>query len=148
VGGADQIFLEELARLREQSFANQADLVAFKRDLQGDVNRVNQQLVLLRSDNLEAFIQLGDRLESGFGNLRPLFYEIGLKLEDLFAVTVAEFKKVKETQQEIIEKVEVSNQTTSHILAIVQGLDEQRILEQSKRSPILLTLGKPPIVFP
>jgi hypothetical protein len=43
VGGADQIFLEELARLREQSFANQADLVAFKRDLQGDVNRVNQK---------------------------------------------------------------------------------------------------------
>ncbi len=144
VEGADQIFLQKLARLREQSLANQADLAAFKRDLQGDIHQVNQQLVLLRSDNLDAFIQLGDRLKSGFGNLRLLFDEIGLKLEDLFAVTVAEFKKVKETQQEIIEKVEVSNQTTSHILAIVQGLDEQRILEQSKRSPILLTLGKPP----
>jgi hypothetical protein len=144
VEGEDQIFLQKLARLREQSLANQADLAAFKRDLQGDIHQVNQQLVLLRSDNLDAFIQLGDRLKSGFGNLRLLFDEIGLKLEDLFAVTVAEFKKVKETQQEIIEKVEVSNQTTSHILAIVQGLDEQRILEQSKRSPILLTLGKPP----
>jgi hypothetical protein len=142
--GTDQLFLEELARLREQSWENQADLVAFKRDLQGDVNRVNQQLVLLRSDNLEAFIQLGDRLESGFGNLRPLFDEIGLKLEDLFAVTVAGFQEVKETQQEIIEKIEVGNQNVSNILAIVQGLDEQRILEQSKRSPILLTLGKPP----
>jgi hypothetical protein len=144
VEGADQIFLEDLAHLREQSLENQADLVAFRKDLEGEVNRVNQQLVLLRSDNLEAFIQLGDRLESGFGNLRPLFDEIGFKLEDLFAVTVAGFEEVKETQQEIIEKVEVGNQNVSNILAIVQGLDEQRILEQSKRSPILLTLGKPP----
>ena len=29
-------------------------------------------------------------------------------------------------------------------MAIVEGLEDQRILEQSKRSPILLTLGKPP----
>jgi hypothetical protein len=62
VEGADQIFLEKLARLREQSLANQADLVAFKKDLQEEVNRVNQQLVLLRSDNWRVRSSLSDIL--------------------------------------------------------------------------------------
>lgn len=74
-------------------------------DLTVDFAEINQFLTDLRAEDRGAFLALGNRIESGFANVKDLLAEVGVKLDQLLDITTGIQSELREEFAKLDKKI-------------------------------------------